>query len=247
MARPIKNYCDYFSHDRDMRNHRKIKALRTKFGISGYGIWNMCLEYLTGIDGNEFEFSEVEMELMAGDFGVSVAEISDVLNYCIKLELLFLNNGFINSESLDERLNHVYEKRKSSKSKSKKQLRINGKYASNNSVSNGVSVAEMPQSKVKESKVKETINNSDGWESQKKYFLNAEGWQYKQIAEYQISKKALIEYLNVFLNRIELSEDYKDEKELKRHCANWLRKNISSDKTKALEEKRVLPENYWVD
>ena len=157
MARPIKNYCDYFPHDRDMRNHRKVKAIRTKFGINGYAIWSMTLEYLTGIDGNVFEYSDVEFELMAGDFGVSATEIRDVVNYCIKLEMLFLNNGFINSESLDERLVPVYEKRGRSKDNSKKQQRVNGKFVSSNSVSNGVSVAEKPQSKVNKSKVKETI------------------------------------------------------------------------------------------
>jgi len=153
MARPIKNYCDYFPHDRDMRNHRKVKAIRTKFGVTGYAIWSMILEYLTGIDGNVFEYSDVEFELMAGDFGVSATEIRDVVDYCIKMEMLFLNNGFINSESLDERLKPVYEKRGKSKDNSKKQQRLNGKFVNSNAVSNGVSVAEMPQSKVNKSKV----------------------------------------------------------------------------------------------
>jgi len=155
MARPKKNYCDYFPHDRDMRNHRKVKAIRTKFGPIGYAIWSMTLEYLTGIDGNVFEYSDVEFELMAGDFGVSATEIRDVVDYCIKLDMLFNNNDFINSESLDERLKPVYEKRGTNKDKSKKQLRVNGKFASVNTVTDGVSATEMPQSKVKESKVKE--------------------------------------------------------------------------------------------
>ena len=155
MARPKKNYCDYFPHDRDMRNHRKVKAIRTKFGPIGYAIWSMTLEYLTGIDGNVFEYSDVEFELMAGDFGVSATEIREVVDYCIKLDMLFNNNDFINSESLDERLKPVYEKRGTNKDKSKKQLRINGKFASINTVIDGVSAPEMPQSKVKESKVKE--------------------------------------------------------------------------------------------
>ena len=157
MARPIKNYCDYFPHDRDMRNHRKVKAIRTKYGVVGYAIWSMTLEYLTGIDGNVLEYSDVEFELMAGDFGVSATEIRDVLDYCIKLEMLFLNNGFINSESLDERLIPVYEKRGRSKDNSKKQQRVNGKFVISNTVSNGVSVAEMPQSKVNKSKVNKKI------------------------------------------------------------------------------------------
>lgn len=158
MARPKKNYCDYFPHDRDMRNHRKVKAIRTKFGPIGYAIWSMTLEYLTGIDGNEFEYSDVEFELMAGDFGVSAPEIQHLIDYCIKLEMLFLNNGFINSESLDDRLKPVYEKRGINKDKSKKQLRVNGKFANNKTVVDGVSAPEMPQSKVKESKVNKTIN-----------------------------------------------------------------------------------------
>lgn len=157
MARPAKNYCEYFSHDRDMRNHRKIKAIRTKFGVNGYGIWCMLLEYLTGLDGNVFAYSDVEIELMAGDFGVSVTEIRNVVDYCLKLELLFMKDGFINSESLDERLKSVYEKRSVAKTRSKQQDRINGKFTGKNTDSVGVSVTEMPQSKVKESKVNNTV------------------------------------------------------------------------------------------
>lgn len=160
MARPIKNYCDYFPHDRDMRNHRKVKAIRTKFNIQGYAIWSMILEYLTGIDGNVFEYSDVEFELMGGDFGVSATEIRNVVDYCITLEMLFLEKGFIRSESLDERLKPVYEKRQVSKEISKKQQRIDGKFAPNNTDTNGVSVTVMPQSKVKEIKVKK---NKEGY------------------------------------------------------------------------------------
>jgi len=194
MARPIKNYCDYFPHDRDMRNHRKVKAIRTKFNIQGYAIWSMILEYLTGIDGNVFEYSDVEFELMGGDFGVSATEIRNVVDYCITLEMLFLEKGFIRSESLDERLKPVYEKRQVSKEISKKQQRIDGKFAPNNTDTNGVSVTEMPQSKVKEIKVKEkkenkypTIDEAESYfiekgaskiESDKFfYFYESKGWK----------------------------------------------------------------------
>ncbi len=163
MARPVKNYCDYFPHDRDMRNHRKIKAIRTKYKAVGYAIWCMTLEYLTGIDGNVFEYSDVEIELMAGDFGVSATEIRGVLDYCIKLELLFIKDGFVQSESLDERLKPVYDKRGVSKEKSKKQSRTNGKFISNNPEPTVVSVTEKPQSKVNRIKVDESkINTAVG-------------------------------------------------------------------------------------
>ena len=196
MARPKKNYCDYFPHDRDMRNHRKVKAIRTKFGPIGYAIWSMTLEYLTGIDGNEFEYSDVEFELMAGDFGVSAPEIQHIVDYCIKLEMLFLNNGFIHSESLDERLKPVYEKRGTNKDKSKKQLRVNGKFANNNTVVNGVSAPEMPQSKVKESKVKEiNISFDVFWDLYDKKVGDKEKLKRKWESMQDLDRKSIIDYI----------------------------------------------------
>jgi hypothetical protein len=121
----------------------------------------MILEYLTGSDGNVFAYTDVEFELMAGDFGVSVTEIRDVVDYCIKLELLFVKDGFVNSESLDERLKSVYDKRKVAKEKSKQQLRDNGKFVNNKPVTNGVTVTETPQSKVKESKVNNSLKEEE--------------------------------------------------------------------------------------
>lgn len=156
MARPAKNNCDYFPHDAGMRNHKKVKAVRSKFGIMGYAVWSMLIEYLTGNDGNVFEYSDLEFELMSGDFGVSATEIRGVVDYCISLELLFNKNGFINSESLDERLAPVYIKRGVAKEQSAKQRRISGKFVTNNAEPNGVSVTEMPQSKVNKSKEEES-------------------------------------------------------------------------------------------
>lgn len=161
MARPQKNSCDYFTHDNDMRNHRKVKSIRNKFGIQGYAVWSMLLEYLTGIDGNEFEYSDLEFELISGDFGVSVTEIREVVDYCIKLEMLFTNNGFVYSESLNNRLAPVYKKRGIAKEISEKQKRIKGKFI-NNTVDTVVSVTETPQSKVKEIKEEESkVNNTE--------------------------------------------------------------------------------------
>lgn len=153
MARPKKNNADYFSHDKDMRDDRKIKALRSKYNILGYGVWCMLLEYLTGANNNEIKDEELEIELLAGDFGISVTEINNIINYCIKLGLLVKENGIIYSQSLKDRLAPVYEKRARSKS-------IYQQKQSNNGVSdteteyNEVSDTETTQSKVKKSKEK---------------------------------------------------------------------------------------------
>ena len=157
MARPIKNSCDYFPHDAGMRNHRKVKAIRQKFKAQGYAVWCMLLEYLTCSEGNKFDYSDIELELLSGDFEVSATEIREVIDYCILLKLLYLKDGKITSESLDERLKPVYDKRETNRSKSDRQPRIDGKFTANNSEPAVVSVTETPQIKEKEIKEKKRV------------------------------------------------------------------------------------------
>jgi len=235
MARPVKNNCEYFPHDRDMRNHRKIKAIRTKHGAVGYAIWVMILEYLTGQDGNCFEYSDMEFELMSGDFGVSVTEIEDIVSYCIKLQLLFNKDGFISSESLDERLAPVYLKRNKAKGLSKQQLRVSGKFDSGNTDSSVVSVTEMPQSKVKESKLKETILNSDKeiFEKLKFDLFNSPSWLEDISRNNNIQIQKVKMYLNDFCKKLEDEQDYfKELKEQKKHFVNWMKIQINKPTSK---------------
>lgn len=160
MARPSKNNAEFFGHDANMRNHRKIKALRSKFGITGYAIWVMFLEILTESENNRIVNNDLEIELMAGDIGVSVTEITEMLNYCIKLELLFTDGDTIYSKTLDEKLKPVYEKRELARKRYESQTS-----KTPNQDDEGVSVTETTQSKgkgkgkVKENK-KEEINIS---------------------------------------------------------------------------------------
>ena len=94
-----------------MRNHRKIKALRSAFGIAGYGCWVMFLEHLTGAEQNYFTYNDLEVELLAGDFGLPPEQLKNILDYCIKIELLNHKGGVIWSRNLDDRLESVYRKR----------------------------------------------------------------------------------------------------------------------------------------
>lgn len=255
MARPIKNNCDYFTHDAGMRNHKKVKALRSKFGVTGYAVWNMLLEHLTGSDGNVFPYTDLEFELMSGDFGVSATEIRSIVDYCILLELLFNQNNFINSESLDERLAPVFAKRNKAKELSKQQLRANGKYVSSNTDDTVVSVAETPQSKVKEIRVEEIKGN----ETEKKQKGNPEIFLSKSFSddfyknpeqafeeikndELQMEKLLLIVHrsgfrtctyftltlaIRNFITIEGAKPDFTNRSrgELKRHLVNWINKN----------------------
>ena len=57
MARPIKNYADYFSHDNDMRDDERIKAVRRRFSHLGYSTWNMLLERLCRAENFRIEYN----------------------------------------------------------------------------------------------------------------------------------------------------------------------------------------------
>ena len=79
---------DYFSHDNKMRNDRKIKALRAKFGLQGYAVFNMFLELLCEAELLVIEWNEMERELISGDFGLPAEELDDITNYLVHIELL---------------------------------------------------------------------------------------------------------------------------------------------------------------
>ena len=163
MARPTKENAEYFSHDADMRHHRKVRAIATKYGITGYGVWCILLEMLTEANKNRLEVSdEIEWELRVPEFFVvSATEITEILSFCHRIKLLGKETEqeteFYYSKSLRERLSIVYEKRQRSREAYEKKAK-SGVSVTETRISateTRVSATETTQSKVKESKVKE--------------------------------------------------------------------------------------------
>jgi hypothetical protein len=156
MPRPKKNNADYFSHDADMRNNRKLKAVRGKFGIMGYGVYNMLLEMLTDADYNRITLNDIELELIAGDFGVSVTELQEIINFCVSIKLFQKLDDKLYCEELDDRLKPVYMKRERSQSAAETRQRSDdGKFKGSNnkpqkSQNNSISATEIPQESVTE-------------------------------------------------------------------------------------------------
>ncbi|MGV8095985.1 MAG: Lin1244/Lin1753 domain-containing protein [Mangrovibacterium sp.] len=111
MSRPRKNNAEYFSHDSDMRNNRKVKALRAKHGNTGYACFCMTLEMLTDADNFTVTLDEVEMELIAADFGFTVVELRDIWNTAKNLRLIELENDNLSCHALVERLQPVLNER----------------------------------------------------------------------------------------------------------------------------------------
>jgi hypothetical protein len=148
MARPKKNNADYFSHDADMRNDNKIKALRRKFGLTGYAVYSMLLEHLTDCDFFEFEDNDLNIELISGDFDVEPSLLNEIFDYLKLLKLISRKDGKIFSQKLKDRFESLLNKR--TRQKTDKELK---RAKTEKEI---VVASENPQSKVKESKVKES-------------------------------------------------------------------------------------------
>lgn len=154
MARPIKDNADYFSHDASMRDDPKIKALRRKFKHEGYSIWNMLLESIT--DADNFRLV-MNYEIMAGDYDIEPEKLRAIVGYCVELGLLKedAETSIIWSKTLDNRMSGLLSKRKRNRNPADSEL----------------STSINPQSKVKESKGKESIYISIGDSNSKTYII----------------------------------------------------------------------------
>ena len=112
MARPSKNNAEYFSHDADMRNDVKVKALRRRFSHKGYAVWCFMLEVLTDSDFFEVSFDEVSQELLAADFDIAPEELREIVEYCQKIGLLqSTQDGKVFSEAHQRRFSGLLTKR----------------------------------------------------------------------------------------------------------------------------------------
>ena len=185
MARPIKHNADYFSHDNDMRNDLKVKALRRKFSHTGYSIYNMIIELLTNSDYFEYEWNELSIELLTPDFDIDADLLEHIVSYSVKLNLLQLTNGYLHCDKLTERLEEqVLKRRKGYCSDNSKRMglmlqqsNINIVNVNINDVNDNISTqSKVKESKVKESKVKESkVKESKVKESIEKDIANSTG------------------------------------------------------------------------
>lgn len=163
MARPNKNNAEYFSHDADMRNDVKVKALRRRFSHTGYAVWCYILETLTDTDFFEVDYRDLNQELLAADFDISIEELRNIVDYCCKINLLQLNEDGtrLYSETHKKRFSGLITKRERDRERisklisSRKQENKDVIAAKTNFTDS--SRGDNPYSKVKENRVKNII------------------------------------------------------------------------------------------
>lgn len=165
MPRPIANNAEYFPHDNNMRDGKRVKALRAKFKTTGYGFYNMFLEVLTGSEHLRIDLSDpIDLEVVVGDFQMSTEDFQEILSYCVRIGLFQEKNNVYSCSELERRLAPVFEKRKLDRERAENRIRgDNGRFRGENNNSRGentkdsdVSATDSPQSKGKESTVQKS-------------------------------------------------------------------------------------------
>lgn len=116
MARPRKNNADWFSHDTDLRDNLKIKAVRAKYWLEGYAIFVMLLEVLADADNFILEENDFQVEMLAGDFRIDSAILAEMIEYIVNIWLLQRENWKLFSKHLIERMEALLNKRNNMRS-----------------------------------------------------------------------------------------------------------------------------------
>lgn len=167
MPKPNKNSADYFSHDCDMRNDIKIRALRRKFGNTGYAVWCYMLETLTGSENFFAPYNTVSKELMAADFDIQVSELEAIIEYCMQLNLLQMNeDGQIYSRAHQRRFEDMLIKRE----KRREAGRLGGIKSglSRNNKSKNEAMLDIDDEEPKQIKAEENIREENRTEEKRK-------------------------------------------------------------------------------
>lgn len=161
MARPTKNNAEYFTHDADMRNDVKVKALRRKYGHTGYAVWCFLLESFTDTDFFEIDFTDIDAELLAADYDVSPEQLTEIVEYCCRINLVQRSDDGTRlfSEAHKRRFAGLLSKRE--RDRERLAATIAKRQAAKNQViaakthENEVNRSDNPDSKVKESIIEE--------------------------------------------------------------------------------------------
>ena len=79
----------WFKHHSNANSDAKLRKLRLKYGLSGYGFYFLCLEYIvTDIEPHNFTFElEHDSEILAHETGLHIDVIHEMMAYMVDLGL----------------------------------------------------------------------------------------------------------------------------------------------------------------
>ena len=96
----------WFKHDTDAAIDVKLKRVRMKYGMEGYGLYWYCLENIArGVDETKFTFElEEDAEIIAHDTGIHFKRIEEMMSFMVEQKLFEQSGGRISCLKLLKRM-----------------------------------------------------------------------------------------------------------------------------------------------
>jgi len=101
-----ENILKWFKHDSDAHQDAKLKRVKMKYGMEGYGLYWYCIEMIAGnIDRNHITFElEHDAEIIAYDTGIHYELVQEMMTYMVDQNLFENTNGAITCMKLAKRI-----------------------------------------------------------------------------------------------------------------------------------------------
>lgn len=116
MARKGKVGIQYFSHDVDMSQDKKIKIIKAKYGLVGYAVYLRLLEEVYREEGYYLHIDEDFNILFSDDNNISFDDYILILNECIEKKLfnseMYEEHNILTSERIQQNYCDATERRK---------------------------------------------------------------------------------------------------------------------------------------
>jgi len=170
MGRPSKHTVEYFSHDADASEGKTLSILFNHFGHEGISAWWLLLERISRTRNHVISTRNSEdMEFLAAKMHFKPDRLKEILTKMAELEAIdppLFERGLIWSQNLVDRLESVYKSRKQTPptrpSLSVPETTAAARDGGLSGKETGLSVPETPQSKLKETKLKESKEENKG-------------------------------------------------------------------------------------
>ena len=95
----------WFKHESAANNDAKLKKLRMKYGLEGYGLYWYCLELVaSNVTQKNITFElEHDAEILSFDLGIHQDRIAEMMGYMVDLGLFESTSGVVTCLSLAKR------------------------------------------------------------------------------------------------------------------------------------------------
>lgn len=102
----------WFKHDSTAHMDARIKKLKHKYGIVGYGLYWYCIELIAfGVEKNNISFElEEDAETIALEWSIDQLKVQEIMMYIVELGLFEQDNGMITCMKLARRLDDTNSK-----------------------------------------------------------------------------------------------------------------------------------------